>query len=315
MRTLLIIDDDVAFTAKLKEQLSEAGYRVLNTSSIAHAERECAREHPDLVLLEVRTERDAGWEALPRLAALQPVIVLSSAGLEEDVMRGFAAGAADYVTKPYRTGELLARIQARMLPEAPVIAPNNPKTTVIEEMTPVSTNRRANDKEVAEPVFMSEAEELALLRQSEQAPIRQLSESEQHASLGHRLRAERQRRHLTLVQIENDIKVRMYYLQAIEDEQWSLLPRGPAALRMIRTYAGYFGIDSSAAEAEYRSRYQVEEKTPSFSFTVGNINTRLPRRSSPRWLIVTLAIVLALAIAGGAIYYFDPAFFSQFIGG
>lgn len=88
MRTILIIDDDVAFTAKLKEQLSEAGYRVLNTSIIAQAERECAREHPDLVLLEVRTERDAGWEALPRLAALQPVIVLSSAGLEEDVMRG-----------------------------------------------------------------------------------------------------------------------------------------------------------------------------------------------------------------------------------
>ncbi|MGC8800204.1 MAG: response regulator [Chloroflexus sp.] len=315
MRTILIIDDDVAFTAKLKAQLSEAGYRVLNSMVLAHAERECTRERPDLVLLEVRTEHDAGWEALPRLAAFQPVIVLSSAGLEEDVMRGFAAGAADYITKPYRTGELLARIQARMLPEAPVIAPTNPKTTVIEETTPVSTNRRTNGEEATEPVFMSEAEELALLRQSEQAPIRQLSESEQHASLGHRLRAERQRRHLTLVQIENDIKVRMYYLQAIEDEQWSLLPRGPAALRMIRTYAGYFGIDSSAAETEYRSRYQVEEKTPSFSFTVGNVNTRLPRRSPPRWLIVTLAIVLALAIAGGAIYYFDPAFFSQFIGG
>ncbi|PMP83650.1 MAG: response regulator receiver protein, partial [Chloroflexus aggregans] len=97
MRTILIIDDDVAFTAKLKAQLSEAGYRVLNSMVLAHAERECTRERPDLVLLEVRTEHDAGWEALPRLAAFQPVIVLSSAGLEEDVMRGFAAGAADYI--------------------------------------------------------------------------------------------------------------------------------------------------------------------------------------------------------------------------
>lgn len=315
MRTILIIDDDVAFTAKLKEQLSEAGYRVLNTSIIAHAERECAREHPDLVLLEVRTERDAGWEALPRLAALQPVIVLSSAGLEEDVMRGFAAGAADYVTKPYRTGELLARIQARMLPEAPVIAPAKPvASAAIVEEPPAMPNKRRPAEEEPEPVFMSEAEELALLRNSETTPIRQLTESEEQASFGRRLRAERQRRHLTLVQIENDIKVRMYYLQAIEDEQWSLLPRGPAALRMMRAYASYFGIDSAAAEAEYRSRYQVDEKSPAFSFTVGNVNTRMTRRAPPRWLIITLAIVLALAIAGGAIYYFDPAFFNQLFG-
>ncbi|WP_298408664.1 response regulator [uncultured Chloroflexus sp.] len=315
MRTILIIDDDVAFTAKLKEQLSEAGYRVLNSSIIAQAERECAREHPDLVLLEVRTERGAGWEALPRLTALQPVIVLSSAGLEEDVMRGFAAGAADYVTKPYRTGELLARIQARMLPEAPVIAPAKPSVSaaIVEELPAMPSKRRPAEEE-PEPVFMSEAEELALLRNTETTPIRQLTESEEQASFGHRLRAERQRRHLTLVQIENDIKVRMYYLQAIEDEHWSLLPRGPAALRMMRAYASYFGIDSAAAEAEYRSRYQVDDKGPSFSFTVGNVNTRITRRAPPRWLIVTLAIVLALAVAGGTIYYFDPAFFNQLLG-
>ncbi len=315
MRTILIIDDDVAFTAKLKEQLSEAGYRVLNSSIIAQAERECAREHPDLVLLEVRTECGAGWEALPHLTALQPVIVLSSAGLEEDVMRGFAAGAADYVTKPYRTGELLARIQARMLPEAPVIAPAKPSASaaIVEELPAMPSKRRPAEEE-PEPVFMSEAEELALLRNTETTPIRQLTESEEQASFGHRLRVERQRRHLTLVQIENDIKVRMYYLQAIEDEQWSLLPRGPAALRMMRAYASYFGIDSAAAEAEYRSRYQVDDKGPSFSFTVGNVNTRITRRAPPRWLIVTLAIVLALAVAGGTIYYFDPAFFNQLLG-
>ncbi|WP_298816089.1 response regulator [Chloroflexus sp.] len=316
MRTIFIIDDDVAFTAKLKEQLSEAGYRVLNSSIIAQAERECAREHPDLVLLEVRTEGGAGWDALPRLAALQPVIVLSSAGLEENVMRGFAAGAADYVTKPYRTGELLARIQARMLPETPVIMPNQTaaSATGVETMTPPTGSSRRPAQEETESVFMSEAEELALLRNTDNAPIRQLTESEEQASFGRRLRAERQRRHLTLVQIENDIKVRMYYLQAIEDEQWSLLPRGPAALRMMRAYATYFGIDSSAAEAEYRARYQIDEKTPSFSFTVGNVNTRFSRRAPPRWLIVILAIILALVIAGGAISYFDPGFITQLLG-
>lgn len=317
MRTILIIDDDVAFTAKLKEQLSAAGYRVLNTSLIAQAELECAREHPDLVLLEVRTEKGAGWNVLPRLAGLQPVIVLSSAGLEEDVMRGFAAGAADYVTKPYRTGELLARIQARLLPAVPMTTPPPSATsTATTETSTASANSspRRPAAEEPEPVFMSEAEELALLRSTETAPVRQLTESEAQASFGRRLRAERQRRHLTLVQIENDIKVRMYYLQAIEDEQWSLLPRGPAALRMMRAYANYFGIDSSAAEAEYRTRYQLEDKTPSFSFIVGNVNTRLPRRTPSRWLIVVLAVVLAFALAAGAIYYFDPEFINQLLG-
>jgi DNA-binding response OmpR family regulator len=91
MRTILIIDDDVAFTAKLKEQLTEAGYRVLTSNFIVPGENLCVREHPDLVLLEVQTERGAGWDALPRLSALQPVIVLSSIGLEEHVMKAFAA--------------------------------------------------------------------------------------------------------------------------------------------------------------------------------------------------------------------------------
>ncbi len=312
MRTILIIDDDAAAAAKLKEQLSEAGYRVITSTMIEHGERECIAAHPDLVLLEVRSERDAGWKALPRLAALQPVIVLSSAGLEEDVMRGFAAGAADYVTKPYRTGELLARIQARMSPEAPVPAVPPPMSAVAEAPA-TSTRRRLADEEV-ESVFMSEAEELALLRQSDTAtPVRQLTEHEEQASFGQRLRLERQRRHLTLVQVENDIKVRMYYLQAIEDEQWSLLPRGPAAVKMMRAYASYFGIDSSAAEAEYRARYHVEEKGPSFSFTVGNVNTRVAQRALPGWLVLALGVTLALLIAGGAIYVFDPGFFTRLI--
>lgn len=317
MRTILIIDDDVAFMAKLKEQLQEAGYRVLTSNILQSAEHTCVREQPDLVLLEVRIEQGAGWDALPRLAALQPVVVLSKAGLEEDVMRAFAAGATDYIAKPYRTGELLARIQARMLPEAPVLTPPQPKVdTEGATQTMSQTARRRSTDEESESVFMSEAEELALLRSTEgTADIRQLTESEEQASFGQRLRAERQRRHLTLVQVENEIKVRMYYLQAIEDEQWSLLPRGPAAVRMMRAYASFFSIDSSAAEAEYRKRYQVDEKSPSFSFIVGNVNTRALRRTPPRWLIVMLAIVLALAIAGGAIYLFDPMFFSRLLGG
>jgi CheY-like chemotaxis protein/transcriptional regulator with XRE-family HTH domain len=317
MRTILIIDDDVAFTAKLKEQLTEAGYRVLTSNFIAPAENLCVREHPDLVLLEGQTERGAGWEALSRLAALQPVIVLSSAGLEEHVMKAFAAGAADYITKPYRTGELLARIQARMLPEAPVITSSPPPTASAAAVAPpITSGKRRPAEEESESVFMSEAEEMALLRSNEgMSEIRQLSESEERASFGRRLRAERQRRNLTLVQVENEIKVRMYYLQAIEDEQWSLLPRGPAALRMMRAYANFFGIDSSAAEAEYRSRYQVEEKSRPFSFIVGNVNTRVKQAKPARWLIMLLAIVLALAVASGAVYLFDPTFFSRIVGG
>lgn len=319
MASILIIDDDVTLLARLGAQLEDAGYQVEKAGSIEHAERSYADQRPDLVILEPRTGGDAGWDLLPRLAAGSAVVVLTGAGREEDVVRGFSAGAIDYVTKPYRSEEFLARLRVRVAtlpaPEpAPEPAPAAPAVPAanLAQVRPFEPPRRRNRRPdpVDETVFMSEAEEMALLRMPGATPAQAESSPETADSnpeaLGARLRAERLRRHLTLVQVENELKIRMSYLQAMEDEKFTLLPRGPVAVQMVRTYAGFLGLDAGALAEEFRSQHYVDPIEPPPALG----GSSLPR-SVPRWVILLAAVTLALAVAAGAIYAFDPGFFQS----
>lgn len=328
MSSILIIDDDVTLLARLTGQLEEAGFGVARSSDLAHAERLYAEERPDLVILEVRSGGGAGWELLGRLAAETPVVVLSGAAGEDDVVRGIEAGAVDYIPKPYRSAELMARLRARLA--TPVAAPMSPMAASAPPVAVAATagppsapasskspparprsGRKVNGREVdEESVFMSEAEEMALLRlppadASGAAPLRQ-AEDEGPQGFGQRLRAERQRRHLTLVQLENDLRIRMSYLQAMEDEKFTLLPRGPAALQMVRTYAEHLGLDADAVLEEFRSEHYVEESAP-----IPALGGSPAARSLPRWAILLAAVLLALAICVGVILIFDPSFFAR----
>jgi transcriptional regulator with XRE-family HTH domain len=153
-----------------------------------------------------------------------------------------------------------------------------------------------------ESVFMSEAEEMALLRLTRVEPAPSPVDAQSDAlPLGARLRQERLRRHLTLVQIENDLKIRMSYLQAMEDEKFTLLPRGPVTEQMLRSYADYLNLDPLPLVEEFRRHHYVEpiEPLPALGGTT-------LQRSFPRWLLILAAVVLALAVSFGAIYYFDP---------
>lgn len=158
---------------------------------------------------------------------------------------------------------------------------------------------------------MSEAEEMALLRTTTM-PAKHTEQASDPSplSFGASLRMERQRRHMTLVQIENELKTRMYYLQAIEDEKFSLLPRGPAALEMIQSYAGYMGVEAETVLADLVAQGYGEMKTP----LVALGGTAIPR-AMPRWIIPTVAIVLALLLGLSAILIFDPSFFGRLVGG
>jgi DNA-binding response OmpR family regulator len=312
--SILIIDDDVTLLARLGAQLEAAGFEVARSSDLRHAEGLYAEQRPDLVLLEVRTGNDGGWELLGRLAAETPVLVLSAAAHEEDVVRGIEAGAADYLPKPYRTAELLARLRARLaVPEPALVAqsaalpespPAHPATTTTAHLAPRRARKRPEEEE---PVFMSEAEEMALLRMPPPADAKAAPAAagdEPSQSFGPRLRAERLRRHITLVQIENDLRIRMSNLQALEDEKFTLLPRGPAGLQMVRSYAEYLGLNATAMLEEFRSQHYVESSEPLPALG----GSRMPR-SLPRWLVPLLAVILALAVGIGAILLLDPAFF------
>lgn len=323
MPSILIIDDDVTLLARLAAQLEEAGFEVGRSSDLAHAEKLYASQRPDLVVLEVRSDDNAGWGLLSRLAAETPVVVLSAAGSEEDVVRGMEAGAADYITKPYRSAELLARLRARLAYPTPAFVEAAPVTTTLAAPTPVSPpsavpparvspprgSRRRNGREVEEEsVFMSEAEEMALLRMPSTTGAPAATQPEQEADsqgFGRRLRAERLRRHLTLVQAENDLRIRMSYLQAMEDEKFTLLPRGPAALQMVRAYAEYLSLDAAAILDEFRAQHYVEANEP-----LPALGGTPLGRALPRWAVLVAAVVLALAVGVGAIALLDPSFFA-----
>lgn len=329
MPSILIIDDDVTLLARLGAQLEEAGFEVGRSSDLIHAEGLYAAQRPDLVLLEVRSSGDAGWELLGRMAAETPVVVLSAAGGEEDVVRGMEAGAIDYITKPYRSAELIARLRSRLAatslaaPAAPAPAPVLTSNAPLEAQpaaappAPPRGIRRKNGREVDEdPVFMSEAEEMALLRMPPPPGAAAAAQPAQEAdsqSFGRRMRAERLRRHMTLVQAENDLRIRMSYLQAMEDEKFTLLPRGPAALQMVRSYAEHLGLDTAAILDDFRAQHYVEANEPIPALG----GTRLTR-PLPRWAVLLAAVILALAVGIGAIMLLDPSFFvraGEFIAG
>lgn len=349
MASLLIIDDDVTLLARLSAQLEAAGFQVARSSDVVHGEQLFAEQRPDLVILEVRAGDGRGWDLLERLASERPVMVLSGLAREEDVVRAFEAGAADFIAKPYRSAELLARIRARLSelptpalanataasssaltsPLPPASSPTSPaRSTDAPEPRPSpsgpsarpvalppeprsSSKRRNARNNHDETVFMSEAEEMALLRAPSSSgiqtpPAAAILSQEEEARFGPRLRAERVRRHLTLVQLENELHIRMSYLQAIEDEKFTLLPRGPAALDMIRRYAEHMGVDPAPVLEELSSKFSLEVMEP-----LPSLGGAPAPRSLPRSIIVLIAVALALAVGIGAIAMFDPGFFGR----
>lgn len=113
MKTILIIDDDPSIGNLEEEVLGQAGYAVLRAYSGTEALLLLKEARPDLILLDLMLPGLSGEELLPRLSAV-PVIVVSAKSAVSDKVELLSGGAADYITKPFDTAELLARIAARL---------------------------------------------------------------------------------------------------------------------------------------------------------------------------------------------------------
>ena len=119
-RPILIVEDDAALRATLAEQLAAEGeFRADEVGSVAEAEARLAEDGAryDAVLLDVGLPDGDGRELCARLRKARlkaPIIMLTGADAETDVVRGLDAGANDYVAKPFRAGELLARLRAQL---------------------------------------------------------------------------------------------------------------------------------------------------------------------------------------------------------
>lgn len=113
MRRIAVVDNDMDIGTMLQEVLERAGYGVLRAYSGTEALLLLERQRPDLVLLDLMLPGLSGEAVLPHLAGV-PVIVLSARGEVQDKVSLLLEGAADYMTKPFDTRELLARIAVQL---------------------------------------------------------------------------------------------------------------------------------------------------------------------------------------------------------
>jgi two-component system KDP operon response regulator KdpE len=113
---LLLVDDDEILLELLKSSLKPHGFEVSVGGSAVEALRTAYQQHPDLIVVDMKLPDMDGAELCQRLREITdaPIIILSGLQGEDAIVTGLAAGADDYVTKPYRIGELLARIRAQL---------------------------------------------------------------------------------------------------------------------------------------------------------------------------------------------------------
>lgn len=116
---ILLVEDEAPIREMLGYTLMKAGYTLREAADVEQARPILAGDRPDLVLLDWMLPGMSGAEYARRIRSNPdtseiPIIMLTARGEEADKVRGLDIGADDYVTKPFSTGELLARIRAVM---------------------------------------------------------------------------------------------------------------------------------------------------------------------------------------------------------
>lgn len=114
MSRLLVVEDEPDIAMVLRMLLERAGHEVGHAGDGRQGLRMLHEKRPDLVLLDIGLPVLDGWVVLERIRDVSevPVLLLTAHGLEADKVRGLRGGADDYLTKPFSSKELLARIEA-----------------------------------------------------------------------------------------------------------------------------------------------------------------------------------------------------------
>ena len=116
--TILVVDDDDALSEMVGIVLAQEGYETVFCDAGDRAFEAFATHHPDLILLDFMLPGMDGIEVCTQIRGESdvPIIMLTAKGDTEDVVKGLEAGADDYMTKPFKPAELLARVRARLRP-------------------------------------------------------------------------------------------------------------------------------------------------------------------------------------------------------
>ncbi|WP_052507382.1 hybrid sensor histidine kinase/response regulator [Desulfonatronovibrio magnus] len=117
--TVMIVDDTPANLNLLKEMLESAGYRVVAFPSGPMALKAAVRKPPDIILLDIKMPQMNGFEVCQSLKNQEntrniPVIFISALNETQDKVRAFSVGGVDYITKPFQSEEIFARVDTHL---------------------------------------------------------------------------------------------------------------------------------------------------------------------------------------------------------
>ncbi len=117
MDTILVVDDDPMVLELIEYNLRGRGYKIITAADGQEGIRVFHHSRPQLVILDIAMPKLNGYEVCQRIREVSevPIIILTAKGrYEEDIVKGLDMGADDYLMKPFKVGELLARIRASL---------------------------------------------------------------------------------------------------------------------------------------------------------------------------------------------------------
>jgi DNA-binding response OmpR family regulator/signal transduction histidine kinase len=141
---VLVVDDDPALRRLLETSLPDAGYHVQTVLEAQAALEVVAQQPPDIILLDIMLPGADGFTLCKQLREWTsvPIIMLTARAAEKDVVLGLQLGADDYVTKPFRASELIARMQAVLRRVQIEATPDGPSLIELDGLTIDLAQRR-----------------------------------------------------------------------------------------------------------------------------------------------------------------------------
>lgn len=148
---VLVVEDELPIADILKFTLEKEGYEVIVSHDGEDAVERSALEHPDLILLDVMLPKKDGFQVCReiRMFSQVPIIMLTARDGEIDKVIGLEIGADDYVTKPFSSRELAARVKANLRRHhAEPLGANKPKFVIGDLIIDTSTYQVSKNNEI-----------------------------------------------------------------------------------------------------------------------------------------------------------------------
>lgn len=171
-KTIMVVDDEKRLTSVVEAYLTQEGYHVLTASNGHEALARARQEKPDLIILDIMMPEMDGYEfmRLHRKESETPIILLTAKVAEDEKVIGLELGADDYVTKPFRPRELIARVRAVLRRTGQV----EPKAKVLR-ISDITLNRDSHTVRVGDEFVDLTPSEFDLLATLMSAPGRAFS--------------------------------------------------------------------------------------------------------------------------------------------